>query len=118
MSKLKDDDVWDVAVKARADVHEWASTLEDMDVVHLWNLGLVVKNDRGNTATPVENAIVEMGYAYYRSWSRGDGCTISDLQKLLDDAESWFDSAVEIAKFINERYPEALLAEAAPQEVA
>ena len=93
----------------RADLEAWLDTWAAGDLRSLWELGLSVKNHRSNATTPVEDFIRRLGEVYgCIVEGHGTGVSFETIQRMLDEAKEWFDEAVDAARYIQKRYPEAL----------
>jgi hypothetical protein len=81
---------------------ESPNALSDHDIENMGNFLLIVRNYYSNFATPIEDAIVNMAYMYYRNRQENrDSLTPDDLIGVIegpDGCRGWFDEAIEITR--------------------
>jgi hypothetical protein len=82
--------------------------MDDSAIIKLADLCKVVEADEGNSLTPVESFIVELGCSYVGALERGRGLTPDDIERDFEDFREWFDDAVQITRKFRAEYADAI----------
>jgi hypothetical protein len=87
------------------------NVLNDHELIDLGNFLKIVRNDYGNTVSPIESAIVSIACSYAASLEGGWGMTPDDIIHWVESSDgcrSFFDDAIQTARIFRKRYARRL----------